>query len=352
MADWTAPMSQTFEYFEVEPGTWRDRRALADVTSCGITRDSEDDTLGSATLDSTSDVGEAYVRAYLVTEQSGVRERHPLGTYLFQTQGSDFDGRVSSRSSDGYTPLTEMTETYPPVGYYVAEGEDPLEWASRLAREACRAPVVPASGGTELSRDFVAEPEETWLEYLSGLASEAGYVIALDEMGRVMFSPEPDPATTAPVWTYDDGNSSILYPDVSNVADRYGVPNVVEVVYGDENVSYHSRAVNDDPDSPASTVSRGREIVHRETSPSFEREPTQAMVDDEAARLLREKSRVEGTLTYSHGYNGVRLGDCVRLDYRRAGLDGVRAVVTSQSISCETGCPVEETARYVIDLWS
>ena len=39
------------------------------------------------------------------------------------------------------------------------------------------------------------------------------------------------------------------------------------------------------------------------------------------------------------------------LNYQRAGLKYVKAKVISQSISCETGCPVEETAIYTTKLW-
>jgi hypothetical protein len=45
------------------------------------------------------------------------------------------------------------------------------------------------------------------------------------------------------------------------------------------------------------------------------------------------------------------MGDCVILDYKRAGLVNVKAKVISQSISCVTGCPVEETAIYTTKLW-
>lgn len=46
-----------------------------------------------------------------------------------------------------------------------------------------------------------------------------------------------------------------------------------------------------------------------------------------------------------------RLGDCVRLNYKAAGLTDVKAKVISQSITCESGCPVEETAKYTKNLW-
>ena len=94
MADWTSSMQQTFEYYTVDPGTWKDAERIDNVKSCTITRDSEADTLGSATFDITESLGECYIRVYLVTIQNGVKERHPLGTFLVQTPSSSFDGKI------------------------------------------------------------------------------------------------------------------------------------------------------------------------------------------------------------------------------------------------------------------
>lgn len=48
-----------------------------------------------------------------------------------------------------------------------------------------------------------------------------------------------------------------------------------------------------------------------------------------------------------HGYCPVRVGDCVLLNYERAGLKNIKAKVISQSINCGIGCTVEETAVFV-----
>ena len=112
-----------------------------------------------------------------------------------------------------------------------------------------------------------------------------------------------------------------------------------------------ARAVNDDRDSPVSTVNRGREIVYRESDPSVIGTPDQAYLNEYAKQLLKSLSSLEHTVTYKHGYCPVQVGDCVLLNYERSGLKNVKARVISQSITCETGCPVEETAVYTSNLW-
>jgi hypothetical protein len=294
---------------------------------------------------------ECYIRAYLVVNQNGYTDKIPLGTVLVQTPSIRFDGKKKSMSMDAYTPLIELKSTVPPIGYSILEKSNTMGVAANLCRENMRAPVVPITVDTELPSDFVSNLDDTWLSFLTDLIFNAKYRFGLDELGRVIFEPEQDTASLRSVWTYNDDNSSILYPDITNERDLYGIPNVVEVVYSTGVGYMFSRIVNDDENSPVSTVSRGREVVYRENNPNFAGVPSQEYIDNYATQLLRNLSCLEHTITYKHSYCPVRIGDCVTLNYKRSGISNIKAKVISQSIKCETGCPVEETAVYTTKLW-
>lgn len=351
MPDWRASMQQTFEYYTVDPGTWKDVKQIKDVKRCTITRDSEAETLGSASLDVTELLGECYVRIYLITIQNGVREKHPLGTFLVQTPSSSFDGKVQNSTVDAYTPLLELKENPPPLGYSILENSNVMDMAYQLVREHARAPVVKPVASTTLHYDFVANTSDTWLSFLIDLIANAKYTFVLDELGRILFAPKQETAALQPVWTYEDDDISILYPDISIHQDLYGIPNVVEVVYSNGRDSYYARVVNDDPNSPVSTVNRGREIIQRITDPNLIGDPTNYQIQEYAKQLLSELSSIEYTISYKHGYCPVRIGDCVRINYAKAGLVDVKGKVLSQSITCEPGCPVTEKALCIIKLW-
>ena len=351
MPDWKESMQQTFEYYLVDPVTWKDVKLIENVKSCTIDRDSGAATLGSANIDMADSIGEAYIRAYLVTIQNGVTEKHPLGTFLVQTLPESSDGKIKKISADAYTPLLELKENPPPFGYSILKGQNVMDIAYRLARDNARAPVVKPVCDTILHHDFVAEDDDTWLTFIGDLMANAKYSFGLDEMGRILFLPKQDTASLQPVYTFDDSNSSILYPDISMEHDIYGIPNVVEVIYSNGGTHYYARVANDDPNSPISTVSRGRKITYRETSPNLIGNPTENQIQEYAEQLLRDKSALEYTVTYKHGYCPVRIGDCVRLNYRRAGINGVKAKVISQNIKCEPGCPVTEKAVFTTELW-
>ena len=351
MPDWTKTMQQTFEYYVVDPGSWRDIRKINTVISSSITRDSTLETLGSANITISESIGECYIRIYLITIQNGIREKHSLGTFLVQSPSFSFDGKIKNVTLDAYTPLLELKENPTPLGYSVLKDENILETAYRITREQVRAPVVKPQKDEVLNTNFVANINDTWITFIRDLIANADYSLDLDEMGRIFFAPKQDTMSLQPIWTYDDSNSSILYPELSVDRDLYGIPNVVEVIYSNGNEYYYGKAVNDDISSPISTVNRGRQITHRESNPSLLGSPNQARIQEYAENLLKELSSLEYTVTYTHGYCPVRVGDCVRSNYSRAGINGIKAKVISQNIKCESGCPVTEKAVFTTELW-
>lgn len=351
MPDWTKTMQQTFEYYIVDPGTWRDTRKINTVISSSITRDSTLETLGSASITISESLGECYIRIYLITIQNGIREKHSLGTFLVQSPSYSFDGKIKNVTLDAYTPLLELKENPTPLGYSVLKDENILDTAYRIVREQVRAPVIKPQKDEVLNTNFVANLNDTWITFVRDLVANADHSLALDDMGRIFFSPNQDTMSLQPIWTFDDSNSSILYPELSVDRDLYGIPNVVEVIYSNGTEYYYGKAVNDDPSSPISTVNRGRQITHRESNPNLLGNPSQDRVQEYAENLLKEMSSLEYTVTYTHGYCPVRIGDCVRLNYTRAGLKGIKAKVISQNINCESGCPVTEKAVFTTELW-
>ena len=220
------------------------------------------------------------------------------------------------------------------------------------ARENMRAPVIRAISNKTLFEDYVADPSDTWLETIRNLVTKANYEMSFDSNTRLTFSPKREIESLTPIWTYDDGNSSILYPEVDSEKDLYGIPNAVEIYATSGANVFHSVAENNEISSPVSIKNRGRKIIHRETDPEImggiptnDAEGKQ-YVDDYAERVLKNLSSIENTITYEHGYCPVRVGDCVRINYSRAGLFNIRAKVISQTIKCEPGCPVTERAIY------
>lgn len=353
MIDWTKSMQQTFEYYIVDPHTWHDISQIRTVKSCTITRDSSLDTLGSAAIDCDEDINDRYVRCYLIATQHGETEKIPLGTHIYQSPSTSFDGKHHSISYDGYTPLIELKEKPMPIGFAVQKGANILSTAyALLSDDALRAPIIEGSDSRTLSGDFLAELTETKLSFISDLLLNANYSLGLDENSKVIFVPDRNLKSMRPVWMYNDDNSSILQPDFTLTRDIFGIPNKIEVVYspsdGDPLVATDQ---NTDASSIVSYPARGRWIVHRETDPDVVEGITQAQLREYAHKRLVKLSSVDYQIAYKHGYCPVRLGDCVRFNYTRANFANENARVTRQHIVCDEGCEIEETAVLTNHLW-
>lgn len=346
MIDWTRPMYQSFEYYKVDPGTWSDMEQITSITSCTIDYDISSNTIVSANVESYGALGEWYVRVYLVADQRGEIIKEPLGTFFLQTPNDNYDGSNHKVSYDGYGPLIELNWSYPPMGYYVEKYTDIIRTVMDLTDDNSRAIVYESDLFEYIGYDFVCDPSESWLTYLSGLLNEVGYSYSTYGDGIISIVSIEDIFSNSIAWVYTDDNSSIIYPEVTIDGDLFSVPNVVEIVYTQNEKYFFSRAVNDNKNSPISVVNRGYELVHRITDPSLYGTVTQHDVDEYAKTVLEEVSTIEYTLTYSHAYNGVRINDYVIIDYQAAGLTNIQAKVVAQSISCQASCPVQETVKY------
>lgn len=345
MTDWKRGMTRTYEFWAVNPDTWGDVELLDVVNECTITRDADDETLGSATFQMDSWEGERYIRVYLITRQDGVRERWPLGTFLVQVPDRSFDGMRGITNASGYTPLKELADNKPPVAYTIGSGYYENQ-AARLIETYSRAPVRIPAGETVVQEDFVAEDDESWLEYISKALAKSKKHVELTPRGDVLIAPDQDPWALMPFMTFDDSNSSIMQPEVQVTTDISEVPNVVQVVYSEDSRYLMAEAVNDDPSSENSTIALGRRKVYRENSPELPDNPDQEDVEILAKKLLREKGAASYEVTFTHGYvPDVALGTAVRLSYKAMGLDVV-AIVTAQTIWCTPSCQVQTTARY------
>lgn len=353
MTDWHESRTNTYEYYLVDPVTWTDVSKLDNVTAGSVTKDTSSNTLISASIEVDGvDLGEVYVRIYLVAIQNGIRERYPLGTFLVQTSAGKFDGKVNKPSLTAYSPLLELNDVSPPLGFSCRKGEKIMDHIRNNFRDYCRAPFVPEKIDNDiLEVDFVANTDDTWLSFNNDLLSQVDRRFDIDEMGNVMIAPSQEVEAMQPVFTYNDDNSSILYPEISQQIDIYGIPNTLEVVYSSENRYLTAVAVNDDPNSVVSTVRRGRTVFKRVENPGIMGIPAQSDLQMYAEKTLKELSEVECQMTYQHGFNEVRPNDCVRLNYTRAGINNVKAKVIKQKIDCSTECKVSETVVFKKKLW-
>lgn len=352
--DWTAGMTQTFELVAVDAGTWTETGAVDLLEGATIAREDEG-TRVSVDLDLGGELAQGYYRLYLIAEQDGEGERVALATFLVTSCARSYDGRRSTWTATGYSPLVELESDMPPIGWSVADLDDATgveSWCRTIVGAHCRAPLGTVESGSDaVQATWVAGDDETWLDTLEGLLALASLHVTVDPLGRIGFARDADLAECSPSVAFGDGGDGVacvLHPDLAIETETEDVPNVVEVVYSNDSVGCSCRAT-DDSDAPTSTASRGYTVLYRETDPDLSDGLTAATVEqavqDYADDLLAELTARTVTLSYSHGFvPDVDVGSVVRLEYGAAGWRG-NAVVTAQTIECRPGLAVEETAE-------
>ena len=372
--DWTKSMQQTFEFYTVDPNNWYDDQKLENIISCDLTHDLTSDKRGNASITVTEPFPESYIRTYLVVTQAGYMHKICLGTYLYMTSSDSFDGMKHNITMTGYTPMVELEEKLPPLGFHIVgitnrkySGNAPMvtNAIKDIVTTYTRCKIENRTVIQKpLLNDFVAGTNDNFLTVINNILNASSlqqYILTVDEWGTIIVKDKPVLEDAIPTYIYTDDNSSILLPSLDTNDDIYGIPNVVEVLYtGDKRLPAIRVIVkNEDPTSIVSIPARGREIAKRFTITNiaapvndYSEAAVRAQVTAQAERLLEAASTINKTISYSHGYCDVKVGDTVLINYERAGVTGIRAKVVSQRISCKPGCQVDEQAVYTKKLWN
>lgn len=348
--DWTRSLGVRWLYAVVDPETWLDSYWLKEVTSCTATFDDETELISSASIELADELPpECYVRAYCEATQDGVTQRFAVGTWLVQTPSRSSDNTLATTSCQAYSPLLELQDVHTPLGWS-AEGEvdDALE-------EVCshmRAPYLPYATGATLTDGVKASKDEKWLDVMWALVDSAGIDLSIDGMGRVSPRPAVAPWAMNPSMMLDDrAERGILAAEATEEVDLYSIPNRMEVLKSDSGGFVLGVAVNDDPASPVSTVSRGRIVSQRETNPDgLMASSTQEQANELAERMLREASVLTKTWTVKMGVTPISIGDCVRFKHSLLGVDEI-AVVRKVEMVMDVEAQMTLTITSTREVW-
>lgn len=328
--DWSKGFTAAYYAYIVDPATWRETERMQ-ITGGSVTRDGEG-LRQSADIDCTEyDTGtEQWLRVYMDTEQAGAAAHVPVFTGLASAPERKINGVRLELSLECYSVLKPAQDVLLPRGYYVAAGTDGAQAITDLLA-VTPAPVEAEDGAPVINGAIIAEDGETRLSMADKVLDAMGWRLQIAGDGTIMLSPRP----LDPVVSFDPLDNDAIEPELTITRDWYECPNVFRVVYGD--VSAEAR--DDDPDSPLSTVSRGREVWAEETDAELSDGET---VAECAARMLHDAQRVAVTASYSRRFHpDVNIGDLVRLHYPAQGLDG-DYTVTEQKITLEYGAATEE----------
>jgi hypothetical protein len=280
--------------------------------------------------------------------------------------------KVSGAAGDEEWPLGTFLPSVPTSQHSdtdVVWSVDLLDTVSVLAEDAVTAAVTVAAGQvvtTAITSIITAAGEEaaltpstetltadlTWpagtsrLRIVNDLLRAINYFsIRADGWGRLAAGPYRSPSTRPVAWEFTPGAAAVHVADMSREQDLYKVPNQVILLTaaGPDAESLTSVAVNSDPGSPLSTVSRGRTITVVEEGVEA---TSQSVLDDIAARRLLELSATTAKIDLQHAALPLSINDVVTVDTTDPSTGAAvtrRGVVQTWSLDLAVGAQTRTT---------
>lgn len=330
---WSSGFTATYYVKIIDPKSWREISRL-EITGGSIDR-STAELLESADISTTElpEGGEAWVRIWLDAKQGGVIHV-PLFTGLTSAPSRGIDGARESFQIECYSVLKPIDDILTERGYYIPAEVAAPQAAARLLRTGIAPVEVESSVAMPcLTEAVIAEDGETNLTLAEKVLNAVNWRIRIDGYGTIHVEPKTENAITM----FDVNDNDVIELQVTDENDWYSCPNVLRAISGD----LTAVARDDNPESPLSTVSRGREIWVEESSVNLSKNESLAGY---AYRRLKELQSPARTVSYSRRFDpDVRVGDLIRINHPEIGIDGVFRV-SSQSLELSFGCRTTEEA--------
>ncbi|MDF2534417.1 MAG: hypothetical protein K0R18_574 [Bacillales bacterium] len=273
----------------------------------------------------------------------------PQGVFLLSTPTRKDKTGKPERDIDAFDGLLVLTNDKFEQRYVIQEGTSYYD---------ALIDILLSAGITQYNIEFTDKMLTRSIEYKAG--KEKLYAIN-DLLGQLNFTPlhvdvngvytsstYRSPAIQSIDYTYKDDELSVTFRGMEEELDLFSIPNKWVVVCSNaEAEPLYSVYTNDNPTSPTSTISRGRNIVDfREVSDIAD----QQALDGYVQRIAFEASQVYGKVTFEtalmpmHDY-----ADVLEIDYSPLGIKG-KYSETSWTMPLSIGGRMKHEVRRVVSV--
>ncbi|WP_163102247.1 hypothetical protein [Peribacillus alkalitolerans] len=273
----------------------------------------------------------------------------PLGIFLLSSPTRKDQTNGVFRDVDAYGGLVILRDDKFDSTYVIPSGTKVYDAIIALLLSAGIASYNIEFTNAVLQRDIEFEPGKEKLYAVNELLRQINYTPIYDDVNGIFTSaPYRSPAVKAIDYTYRDDDASVTFQGMEEVLDLFEVPNKWVVVCSNpEQTPIGSTYINENMDSPSSTINRGRTIVdYREVSDIAD----QTTLDAYVQRIAFEASQVYGKITFEtalmpmHDY-----GDILEIDYSPLNIMG-KYSETSWTMPLAIGGKMRHEVRKVVTI--
>lgn len=359
MADWGKPFLTSFRFMRVDRASGNEVERITNIKNGGcIERNQDKDyTTGQVDYSGALDIGADLLRVYLDADFGGASVSEALGTFVVSAPKRTRRGVNSTGTAGLSGRLSEVAEDEFDAPFTVAAGTVVVPYVVKLLKAAGFADVIADGSDYKLAQDWTLGIDSGDMRLSKRLAAcnalldVAGFrAVDEDAYGRPVLRRYREPQDRPVSMTLREGSGARFINEVVDELDRSGVANVVHCDYETQDAFYRGTAIDSDPSSPYSTVSRGWRKTATygysdlpDGSTDAER---QRNADAKANEMLRTQQSAIRRVTVKRTYAPIACGDAVMVDWASAGISGKFAVRTA-TLTLVGGCPIEmEVKRY------
>jgi hypothetical protein len=267
-----------------------------------------------------------------------------LGRFLISSPRRDIDGGEVTRVCDCYSRLLILDEDKTTLRKSVPAGTNVIAEVKRILQDYGGMNIPDNIAVTQTVREW--EIGTPILTVVNDLLATVNYTsLRVDNNGAFVSEPYTLPTERVIELTYTDNDASIIYRQLSENIDIFGVPNVIIRYTNDPDINPPIVAsyTNNSSDSPTSVVNRGRQIVDaEEVSDVADLQTLQDICKRDAYELTDKYQHVEFSTAINplHDYLTCIYLKCYDIDSKM--------IETSWSVECQTGGEMKHVCRRVV----
>ncbi len=271
-----------------------------------------------------------------------------LATMFFSVADPTYNEAIVEGSMDCSSVLVLLQRKSYGLPYTVPAGTNAVAKAAEIVRSFGLSVSYADQSSYTLASDHTFDANENYLGIVNWLLDAAGFSSAgVDAYGGVRLEKYQEPTERTVRYTFRDDEQSIMLPEVKTSNDYQDPPNVVRLRHTSQDVTVWAAAYNIDPESKASTVSRGYENTYEEEISELEGSTPAEMLANLKAlalqKLIDKSSEIE-KVEMTHCWLPINTNDAIGIDYRMADIEW-KGAVTNAKIELAVSIPCQLSLR-------
>lgn len=252
-----------------------------------------------------------FYNGYARTKTPDKWDEYPLGVFLLSTPSKHIDDGIITRNIEAYDQLQILKEDSVTGNFLIATGTLFIDAVKSILDSAGIKHYNITYTDLQFPVDREWEGGTSKLEIINEILEAMNYQsLWFDENGYAIVHPYERADIRTATHIYRDDENSILLPAIEETYDLFSVPNRFILVVSEPDMpEMKSIYTNDNPDSPTSTINRGRVITNYIKADA----PDQETLDALAERAAYKASQVYQTIDLdtrlmpTHSHNDIIL---------------------------------------------